>query len=87
MAKGLIIRVVGNFLPSSSSFKLEKLERAKLYGVRRRLALSEQGRTCSRAALTDDGQVLLRSGMMARGWFDSDGRQIEHSDIGAEDEN
>jgi hypothetical protein len=69
----------------TSSFQIEKVERAKLYGVRRRLAVDHQGRTCSRASLTDDGQVLLRAGMTAQGWFDTDGRQVEQKAIGAED--
>lgn len=68
-----------------SSFQIEKVERAKIYGFRRRLAVDEKGRTCTRAALTDDGQVLLRAGMTAQGWFDTDGRQIEQNAIGAED--
>lgn len=81
MPKGLVVCENGKV----SSFQIEKVERAKLYGVRRRLAVDEKGRTCSRASLTDDGQVLLRSGMMAQGWFDSDGRQVEQKAIGAED--
>ncbi len=82
MPKGVVVAHNGKV----SSFQIEKVERAKLYGVRRRLAIDEKGRTCARAALTDDGQVLLRAGMMAQGWFDTDGRQIEQKDIGAEDE-
>jgi hypothetical protein len=82
MAKGLVVSLAGHV----SSFQLEKLERSKLYGVRRRLAVDDKGRTCSRASLTDDGQVLLRAGMTAQGWFDTDGRQVEQKAIGAEDQ-
>lgn len=82
MPKGIVVAHNG----SVSSFQIEKVERAKIYGVRRRLAVDQKGRTCVRAALTDDGQVLLRAGMTAQGWFDTDGRQIEQKDIGAEDE-
>ena len=81
MAKGLVLSLDGHV----SSFQLEKIERARSYGVRRRLAVDDMGRTCSRAALTDDGQVVLRAGMTAQGWFDTDGRQIEQKAIGAED--
>jgi hypothetical protein len=81
VAKGLVLTLDGK----TSSFQIEKVERAKLYGVRRRLAVDHQGRTCSRASLTDDGQVLLRAGMTAQGWFDADGRQVEQKAIGAED--
>jgi hypothetical protein len=80
VAKGILVSLNGKL----SSFQLQKVERAKLYGVRRRLVLDEKGRTCSRAALTDDGQVLLRAGMTAQGWLDADGRQIEQKEIGAE---
>lgn len=81
MPKGIVVAHNGTL----SSFQLEKVERAKLYGVRRRLAVDAKGRTCSRASLTDDGQVLLRAGMTAQGWFDTDGRQVEQKAIGAED--
>jgi hypothetical protein len=83
MAKGLALSLDGK----TSLFHLEKVERAKLYGVRRRLAVDDKGRTCSRASLTEDGQVLLRAGMTAQGWFDADGRQVEQKSIGAEDAN
>ncbi len=81
MAKGLVLTLDGK----TSSFQIEKVERAKLYGFRRRLVVDDTGRTCSRASLTDDGQVLLRAGMTAQGWFDTDGRQVEQKAIGAED--
>jgi hypothetical protein len=81
VAKGLVLTLDGK----TSSFQIEKVERAKLYGFRRRLVVDDTGRTCSRASLTDDGQVLLRAGMTAQGWFDTDGRQVEQKAIGAED--
>lgn len=81
MPKGIVVAHNGMV----SAFQIEKVERAKIYGVRRRLAVDQKGRTCARAALTDDGQVLLRAGMTAQGWFDTDGRQIEQMAIGAED--
>lgn len=81
MAKSVVVSLNGKV----SSFQIEKVERAKLYGVRRRLVVDDKGRTCSRASLTDDGQVLLRAGMTAQGWFDSDGRQVEQKSIRAED--
>lgn len=81
MSKGIVVSLNGKV----SSFQIEKVDRAKLYGMRRRLALDEKDRICSRASLTDDGQVLLRAGMTAQSWFDTDGRQIEQKAIGAED--
>lgn len=82
MPKGLVVTFNG----AESSFALEKLERAKLYGSRRRIAVDADGSTCTRAALTDDGQILLRSGMTAQGYFASDGRQVESSALGAIDQ-
>lgn len=68
-----------------SSFQLSKLERQKLYGARRRIPVDGAGEPCSRAALTDDGAVLITAGMTAQGWFDPAGRQVESREIGARD--
>lgn len=68
-----------------SSFQLSKLERQKLYGARRRIPVDGAGEPCTRAALTDDGAVLITAGMTAQGWFDPDGRQVESREIGARD--
>ena len=69
-----------------SSFALEKLERSKLYGSRRRIAVDAHGNQSTRGSLTDDGQVLIRSGMIAQGYFDAEGRQVEASELTAIDE-
>jgi hypothetical protein len=68
-----------------SSFQLSKLERQKLYGARRRIPVDAAGEPCARAALTDDGAVLITAGMTAQGWFDPDGHQVESREIGARD--
>jgi len=81
MAKGIVVTYAG----AETSFALEKLERAKLYGYRRRIAVDADGRPCTRAALTEDGEVLLRSGMTAQGYFDPEGRQVETSALTAID--
>jgi hypothetical protein len=82
MAKGICVR----FGEGYSAFALEKLERAKLYGTRRRVAMGPDGLACGRASLTDDGQVLLRSGMTAQGYFAADGRQVEASELAPVDD-
>jgi hypothetical protein len=82
MAKSVVVAMHGKV----SSFHIEKLDRSRLYGKRRRVPIDGEGRLCTRAALTSDGAVLLRSGMTAQGWFDADGRQVEHRDIGAIDD-
>ena len=81
MAKPIVVSHQGVV----SSFQLSKLERQKLYGVRRRIPVDGVGEPCSRAALTDDGTVLITAGMTAQGWFDLDGRQVESREIGARD--
>ena len=69
-----------------SIFQLRKIERKKLYGFRKRLAVDENNEECKRASLTEDGQVLIKSGMTSQVWFIEGGRQIESSEIGVIDE-
>ncbi len=79
--------IILNFKGSVSSFYLRKLERKKLYGSRKRIPIDSKGEVCKRAALTDDGLVLITSGMTAQGWYDITGRQVESNEIGAQDSN
>jgi hypothetical protein len=81
MAKGIVVL----HREATSTFGLEKVERVRLYGSRRRVALDANGEFCTRAALTDDGEVLLRSGMTAQGYFDPAGRQVETNALAAVD--
>ena len=69
-----------------SVFQLRKIERKKLYGFRKRLAVDENNEECKRASLTEDGQVLIKSGMTSQVWFIEGGKQIESSEIGVIDE-
>ena len=82
MAKPIIIRKD----EKDSIFQLKKIERKKLYGFRKRLAVDENNDECKRASLTEDGQVLIKSGMTSQGWFTEGGKQIESSEIGVIDE-
>lgn len=82
MAKGIVVELAG----TTSSFAMVKLERSKLYGSRRRIAVDADGNQCMRASLTDDGEVLIRSGMTAQGYFDTEGRQVEPSELNAIDD-
>jgi hypothetical protein len=59
MAKQYVVSHSGTNL----AFGLTKLERSKLYGARRRIAIDTQDRPCVRAALTPDGATLIVSGM------------------------
>ena len=70
-----------------SIFQIKKIERKKLYGYRKRLAIDENNEECKRASLTEDGQILIKSGMTSQGWYIDGGKQIESNEIGAIDEN
>ena len=64
-----------------SAFTFKAVERAALYGKRRRVALDRDGQPCSRASLLEDGSLLLRSGMTGQGYFLPDGRFVKQSDL------
>ena len=66
---------------SESIFSFVKLDRAKLYGTRRRIVLGPDDNACQRAQLTKDGSLLLRSGMTSQGYFDDSGNLISQSDF------
>jgi len=67
----------------SAVFTFKPVDRAALYGKRRRIALDESGQPCSRASLLDDGSMLLRSGMTAQGYFLPDGTWVPQGELEA----
>lgn len=77
MAREIILERGGR----QSRFGLGKIDRAKLYGVRRRVPLDPQDAPCEKAELTDDGSLLVRSGMTAQAYFDDDGAWIPNADL------
>ncbi|HRI10241.1 MAG TPA: hypothetical protein PKW35_20615 [Nannocystaceae bacterium] len=77
MAKPIVVHFHG----VESSFKLEKLDRAKLYGKRQRQVLDPAGQRCERAELTRDGALLIRSGMTAQGYFDAAGVWVPNREL------
>ena len=72
MAKPLIV-VLGS---ETFSFVLSEVERADLYGTRQRMPTDDKGRTCTRAALTTDGSLLVASGMSGQGYFNAKGQYV-----------
>ena len=64
-----------------SSFGFKAVDRAVLYGRRRRVALDRDGQPCSRASLLEDGSILLRSGMTGQGYFLPEGTFLKQSDL------
>ena len=82
MAKPIIVTMNNK----ESIFQIKKIERKKLYGYKKRLAIDENNEECNRASLTEDGKILITSGMTSQGWFIDGGKQIESNEIGAIDE-
>lgn len=66
-----------------ASFTFKSIDRASLYGKRRRVPIDENGNPCTRATLTNDGALLLRSGMTGQGYFLADGTYLKQSDLEA----
>lgn len=77
MAREIILERDGR----QSRFGLGKIDRSKLYGVRRRIPLDPQDAQCERAELTADGSLVIRQGMTAQAYFDDDGVWIPHADL------
>lgn len=65
----------------SAVFNLKSLDRAALYGKRRRVAFDEAGEACVRASLLGDGSLVLKSGMTGQGYFLPDGRWVAQGDL------
>ena len=72
MAKAVIVKHAGETI----SFAPTKVDRAKIYGARKRIAVDAAGRDCTRASLTADGSQLLVSGMTAQAYFTGEGRWV-----------
>lgn len=62
-------------------FGFTAVDRAAIYGRRRRLALDESGEPCTRASLLEDGTMLLRSGMTGQGYFLPDGHWVPQGEL------
>lgn len=78
MAKAIVVEHRGGV----SSFAFHKIDRSRLYGRRRRVALDPASQPCTRASLTtDDASLLLRPGMTAQGYFDEELRWIPSKEL------
>ncbi len=64
---------------NESIFDFKKIDRAKLYGKRRRIVLDENGENCVKAELSEDGSTIIKSGMTMQAYFDPDGEWVENS--------
>jgi hypothetical protein len=77
MAKPVILRSSNK----EYSFDSIKVDRAKLYGVRKRLPVDIKGIPCVKASLTSDGANLLLSGMTAQGYFNAKGFPVSRQEM------
>ena len=77
MAKPIILSY-GN---EESHFNHLKIDRSKLYGKKRRLALDQEGNECQRTSLMDDGSLILKSGMTAQGYFTTNDKWVPNKDL------
>ncbi|MEM8934267.1 MAG: hypothetical protein AAGE94_23950 [Acidobacteriota bacterium] len=82
MARSIVLSRAG----ATSSFAFKKIDRARLYGRRRRIPLDPAGEACTRAALTEDGSLILRQGMTAQGYFDHDDHWVPQGELVGLDE-
>lgn len=81
MARSLVLTLDGE----ESSFGFKPVDRAAIYGKRKRVALDKNGQPCTRASLLEDGSLLLKSGMSAQGYFTGDGKSHKLADLEAFD--
>jgi hypothetical protein len=64
-------------------FAYKPIDRAVLYGKRRRVAFDLNGKECAKASLLADGSLLIRSGMTAQGYFTEDETWVPQSELEA----
>jgi len=77
MARQIAVTLDGN----TTCFDFKKVDRTKLYGRRIRMLLDGDGEPCTRASLTADGSTLIRRGMTAQGYFDSEGTWVPNGEL------
>jgi hypothetical protein len=77
MAKPLVVSIDG----VTASFPVTLVNRSKIYGSRKRVAIDAQGRDCTRAALSSDGATLIVSGMTTQGYFTRAGRAVSRDEM------
>ena len=77
MARNIVVELDGE----KSSFEFKPIDRAALYGKRRRVALDRDGEPCSRASLSEDGSILIKSGMTGQAYFDDHGQAYKLADL------
>ncbi|MCX4244264.1 hypothetical protein [Paraliomyxa miuraensis] len=77
MARSIIVSHQGK----PSTFGYSRVSRKQLYGARKRMPLDAKGEPCQRAELSDDGSMLIISGMTGQGYFDEGGRWVTNEEL------
>lgn len=73
--------IVVTFGGKESTFSYKPIDRASLYGKRKRVLLDQNGEACSRASLLEDGSLLIKSGMTAQGYYLPNGRSYKLAEL------
>jgi hypothetical protein len=79
MAKTINISYKGE----SAVFGYKPIDRGVLYGKRRRVPFDADGNECAKASLLEDGSLLIKSGMTAKGYFTPDKVWVALGDLEA----
>ena len=77
MARSIIVTHQGK----PSTFGYSRVTRKQLYASRKRVPLDAKGQPCQRAELSDDGSMLIVSGMAGQGYFAEDGRWVTTEEL------
>lgn len=77
MARSIIVTHQGK----PSTFGYSRVTRKQLYASRKRVPLDAKGQPCQRAELSDDGSMLIVSGMAGQGYFAEDGRWVSTEEL------
>lgn len=77
MARSIIVTHQGK----PSTFGYSRVTRKQLYASRKRVPLDASGQPCQRAELSDDGSMLIVSGMAGQGYFAEDGRWVSTEEL------
>lgn len=73
--------IIVSYQGKPSSFGFSRVSRKQLYATRKRIPLDPAGETCRRAELSDDGSMLIVSGMTGQGYFAADGRWVTNDEL------
>ena len=76
-----------NLNKKKSTFEISKIDRKKLYGLKKRLFLDDKGEECSKANLEEETGIVFVNSDISSCYLDHKGNYIEKSDLEAINEN